>query len=308
MRAKIAAVALIALLASVPSAWAAKYGVITVDATPVLGNRDPGAQPLELLNRGQTVGASDQDYGGYYRVRTAQGTVGWIAAERLQIRDYPSAGQNAQPQRPAATASSDADFRRFAVRPFGGMSFLNMSTAYAASVPPTGGSGFTGLTLSYAFGGEFGVYLIKRLALVVRGEYLLGSSTGQDSSFNYSFYSSAIPIYGGAQFNIVDLPRFMLRISAYAGYCPSIGHVVSNVTQGTTVSFAGSGFTAMGKLDFELRLTPLFSLLIGGGYRYLNGGTFDTSSSPVGISVYYGRPIALDLGGIIAQAGIGLNF
>lgn len=290
-------------LLSATLAHAAKYGIVTVDGTSVLATTAPDAQVLEVLARGVAVGASDSPANGYYRVRTAGGRIGWVAAEALDIRDYP-----ASQARPARDSSPQEKFQRFAFRAHGGLNILSLASASAQANFPNG------YGLSYAFGGAFGFSIIPRLAVLARGEYLLNSFFGSGSTAGvfYPISTGAVSVTGGLEFAVVQTPKFLLRLGAYGGAAPYVSHsaaMIVNTVSSTPLILSGVAPTFFGKVDGAVKVGGHFQVFVEAGYRYLTLQAQSTSAATGNTAlIYNGSPVSIDFNGIMVLAGVGVTF
>jgi uncharacterized protein YgiM (DUF1202 family) len=77
------------VLAIVTSAHAARTAVVDKDNTDLLRGPQQDAQVVTELKKGQHVTASNYPTEGYYKVRTVDGTIGWVKANTLILGPMP---------------------------------------------------------------------------------------------------------------------------------------------------------------------------------------------------------------------------
>ncbi len=70
-------------------AHAARTAVVDVDKTEMLRGPQKDSQVLTVLKKGQHVTASNYPTEGYYKVRTVDGTLGWVKANTLELGPMP---------------------------------------------------------------------------------------------------------------------------------------------------------------------------------------------------------------------------
>lgn len=70
-------------------ARAARTAVIDVDKTELFRGPQSDSQVLTYLKKGQHVTASNYPTEGYYKVRTIDGTLGWVKANTLELGPMP---------------------------------------------------------------------------------------------------------------------------------------------------------------------------------------------------------------------------
>ena len=85
---------ILTLIAFPLSARAARHGKVDVDGTEVLGAPRKSANVLMKLKVGQKVMVSNYPTEGYYKVRTSNGTLGWVKADSLILGPLPDLSQN----------------------------------------------------------------------------------------------------------------------------------------------------------------------------------------------------------------------
>jgi uncharacterized protein YgiM (DUF1202 family) len=74
---------------SMAPAFAARTAVIDVDQTEMLRGPQKNSEVLQYLKKGQHVTASNYPTEGYYKVRTVDGTLGWVKANTLELGPMP---------------------------------------------------------------------------------------------------------------------------------------------------------------------------------------------------------------------------
>jgi uncharacterized protein YgiM (DUF1202 family) len=71
------------------SAHAARKATVDVDQTEMLRGPQKDAGVLMRLKKGQKITASNYPTEGYYKVRTSDGTLGWVKADSLVLGPMP---------------------------------------------------------------------------------------------------------------------------------------------------------------------------------------------------------------------------
>jgi uncharacterized protein YgiM (DUF1202 family) len=74
---------------STAPAFAARTAVVDVDQTEMLRGPQKNSEVLQTLKKGQHVTASNYPTEGYYKVRTVDGTLGWVKANTLELGPMP---------------------------------------------------------------------------------------------------------------------------------------------------------------------------------------------------------------------------
>jgi uncharacterized protein YgiM (DUF1202 family) len=70
-------------------AFAARTAVVDVDQTEMYRGPQKDSQVLQYLKKGQHVTASNYPTEGYYKIRTVDGTLGWVKANTLELGPMP---------------------------------------------------------------------------------------------------------------------------------------------------------------------------------------------------------------------------
>lgn len=73
----------------VAQAHAARTALVDVDQTAMLSGPQKDSQVLAHLKKGQHVTASNYPTEGYYKIRTVDGTLGWVKANTLELGPMP---------------------------------------------------------------------------------------------------------------------------------------------------------------------------------------------------------------------------
>jgi uncharacterized protein YgiM (DUF1202 family) len=84
-----ASVGLISGLMGSGLSHAARTAVVDVDQTDMLRGPQKSSQVLMHLKKGQRVTASNYPTEGYYKIRTVDGTLGWVKADTLELGPMP---------------------------------------------------------------------------------------------------------------------------------------------------------------------------------------------------------------------------
>lgn len=80
---------ILGMLGVLPQAHAARTAVVDVDQTELYRGPQKDSQVLTHLKKGQHVTASNYPTEGYYKVRTVDGTLGWVKANTLELGPMP---------------------------------------------------------------------------------------------------------------------------------------------------------------------------------------------------------------------------
>jgi uncharacterized protein YgiM (DUF1202 family) len=76
-------------LCLVAPAYAARTAIVDVDQTDMLRGPQKDSEVLTHLNKGQHVTASNYPTEGFYKIRTVDGTLGWVKANTLELGPMP---------------------------------------------------------------------------------------------------------------------------------------------------------------------------------------------------------------------------
>lgn len=295
-------------------AFAAQIG--RVDAAGAEVREGPGAsfRVIERVPGGSRVAASNYPTAGYFKVKTASGLLGWVAADLLIFDASPAGGQAKPAQggtRPRASRGGSARSRYVSVKLLGSGGLLGGSEVNAqldANV----------MKMGMAFGAEATAWINEWLGVVVRGEYLFNSITLTDQS-NRSFLISysAIPLQGGLQAEWGRGTSFSFGGAILGGFAPKAG-LTSTLTSGdnSVMALSTTAMAFTGKLDAAYNFGKHFSIFLEGGYRYLKskqavptemttgGDLFTDDGTTAGDFV----PVALDFSGLFGGGGLMFHF
>jgi hypothetical protein len=313
---------LISLVTAPLSAFAARNARIDADVAEVREGPGAGYNASFKLKKGSPVVVSNVPTEGYYKARTANGMIGWIAAEALIVAE-------AEPETPSPDADEpkkkeppkkkllDPDEdpftaarrkgRHVQVRGFGGMNFYNSADANALLK-------FDGLKNGYGYGGELGIRLYKDFWLVGRGERLFKALTGSDTKTNasYKFSFDSIPLTGGFQLGLFDEDGITGAMVLLGGMGTKTQLSCTDAAGNVVVLGGGNYLTGIAKLNIGFELSRVFGIFAEAGYRYLKtpavipgvdndaGTIFKSNGSFV--------PISLDMSGFMASGGVAITF
>ena len=66
-------------------AWAAQPARVEIDGAKLSEGPGKSTRTLEKLHKGQALAVSNYPTQGYYKARTAEGNVGWVPVDSLQL-------------------------------------------------------------------------------------------------------------------------------------------------------------------------------------------------------------------------------
>jgi hypothetical protein len=309
-------------------AQAARGAIVDLDALDVRQGPGPRFKSLEKLGKGDPVTASNQPIEGYYKVRTASGTIGFVPADTLVLQPTHSsdegapaaalpAPQTAAPEAvkpvksPAKSAPKPArlSYPGPRIKALGGYDFFDVGDVndhLSANV----------LRFGYGAGLELEYPVMPWLAAVARVEYLFKAVAAHDGSTNKDFEMSVSswPIVLGAQATLLTWESWSAHASLLAGLAPltRISATSTSDSEPNVTEFSALGYTGVAKLDVAYSLNATWAFFAEAGYRYLTTSAQTPSLEGAGSSIFQSGgeyvPIRINLSGPFVGLGVALAF
>ena len=299
--------------ASSSIAYAARTAVLNEPAD-LYEKPDKKSTVLDKIVKGEPVVASNIPLQGFYKIRTRNGTIGWILEDALALGPMPSPeeiqqSQEQAPQPSRRTASEDKardqpeekapKTESFRLRILGDLNFFSASGVVTNYV----------LTQAFSLGGEISMPVFKDFSVVLRMEKL-SSSTPLINAANgdtVQINVGGLPIMGGLEYNLLSGPVMTVHVAAFVGYSLQTELQASDLTNSAVVDGVSSGFTALGKVDFTLQVSSLISLFAEAGYRLLQSGQMNIPAGNSAGSIL-ASSFVLNLSGPFVGGGVGFSF
>lgn len=295
-------------------AEAARYALIDVNSAFVFEIPNPKSKILQKLPKDSIILTSNVPIGSYYKVKTSQGTIGWISAEVLIFKNQDSDIDfqkntaldqefiSSTPESPAPSQSVDSVLNRTKFRVLGGVDLFsagNILSAYRFNA-------------GYQLGGELVFPIYKNLGFLIRVEKVYKSApisilSNSDSSYLLSLGS--LPAEIGLEIGILESDRFALFLAGLGGVTLQnqalltdlISQKVSTLTDQNKAQFTG-----LVKVNLSWLIYKRISFFTEMGYRYLKSSTLQGSAGSVG--PYLVSQPSLDFSGLILDVGLSLHF
>ncbi len=264
---------------------------------------------LQKVPKGTRVAASNMPTEGFHKIRLWDGTVGWVAADGLTMKEFDRSpesegmgGVGGGAKKPKDTPLNGARYR---VSVLGGMNLFQQTLTNPQ---------ITGVKNGLGFGVEFTYLVIPRVEAAVRLEYLFKNVVVDYWSAIYRMSYSSLPVMAGGRYRLIDTQRYLLAAGAYLGIglgtkltSLAVGHSEPAVTE-----FSGLAFAGLAKVDFGVRITPALSAFVETGYRLLQTGKVAPPAVANGSEIFQsnGRvaAMALNMNGLIFGGGVSLSF
>lgn len=291
-------------------AIAAQDSTVVVDNAPIRIEPKSSAKILEYLPVGTEIRISSYPMsGGWYKVRSKSGAYGWISETYLSVF---KPKKNEEGKEDIIQGPKPERDRKWFVRGFGGFDFFrpdDLNTLFT----------FQDLNTGYYAGGELGVFISDRVALLFRSEAMVKDIVAKEnqSQLNFNLSLRSYPTMLGFDFYVTKLPAMRLSLGIYGG----IGLATSFAVEGSTLAkpnisvLQAQPFTSLARANLTRPLGRIISVFMELGYRYLRTSDLDTSITS-GVSggpqifsqsgVY--RTRAIDLSGVVLGVGLGIHF
>ena len=308
-------------------ALAARPARVDVQDAELYEGPGRGFRLIEKLPKGTGVAISNVPTEGYFKVRTSAGTVGWIAADALQITDsdgsaasgpvdgMPVAPTPRQSAPPGASESGPGGWADRQFRPGRNILRLRLLGGYGFFKPGDINDqvNTTVIRNGFHFGGEINFLLPGELALVVRVENVLHGSLGRstDTGTVFQWNLSSWPAMIGFEMNAAKESKFSSQFAVMGGLALATSFTsTSNLAAPNVTAIERYGFAGLARFTLNWHFTKTFFTQVELGYRYLS--TQKGVPSVVGNgneilkdSALNFVPVAIDLSGPVGSVGVG---
>jgi hypothetical protein len=313
----------VALLLLAGVAHAYKLGTIRGGAE-ILQSPDGGSSVLENLSSGARVYTSDRPSRGYYKVKSAKGTLGWV---REDLLDFDGAAPAAPTPPPAASSDDDTGSRRRSrgatkreeatrtrssgrMAPYGFRLVGNLNLFKLADL--NAHLGIDALGNGVGIGGEFLYPVGTRTWAVLRVEKIskLVQYEVQSSSWTYDLAIASMPIQVGLEYALAAEKTYQITASGLVGLGMGTKYTStsSSQTAPNITEFTGSPLTFMIRLGWDYKLSSSFAVGAEAGYRILKLAEAVPTTAGNGVELYGGAqtPWAVNLSGPVG--GLAITF
>jgi hypothetical protein len=301
-------------------ALAARAGTVDEDQAELYEGPGKKYKVLEKVSKGTSIAASNFPTEGFYKVKTASGSTGWMSADALVLGppppddsgNVPTAAPTDQPGMPVGAPPSFRTAKakkRVRLRALFGGDFFSVTDVNTLL-------GFDGLKYGYSYGGEVHFIFTNDLALVVRVERILKSVVGVDSNTLKSFQLNlgSTPAMIGLSLTLTSEGKLSTHFAVLGGLgiqteldAIDLSDPGPNVT-----SMAAHAFTGLVKLDANYALTKAISVFGEGGYRVLQTIPIEPGTPVNGSQIFQQNgayvPVTLNLSGPVLGVGLEYTF
>lgn len=293
---------------------AARYAVVDVNSAFVFETPHPKSKILQELPKDSMISTSNFPIGSYYKVRTSEGTIGWVSAEVLIFKNSEiekDFDQNTSLDHELNTSTQESDFssrkadsvvHRAKLRVLGGMNLFS-SRDILSSFPFQGG---------YQIGGEFVFPLYKALSLLTRIEKVYKSaplSIHSNLDSTHLLTLGSLPAEMGLEIGVVESDRLTFFLAGLGGVALQNQVLVTNLLSQKVNVLTDQGkmnFTGILKANLSCLIYQRMSFFTEMGYRYLKSSTLQGSAGD--IAPYVASQPHLDFTGLILDVGVSVHF
>ncbi len=295
-------------------ARAARPATIDLDVVEVREGPSEKYKILFTLQKGVALAAANVPIEGYYKVRAADGRIGWVPADTLVFVD-PNVPQapgrpDVMGDQPPIKKLEDTSKRRkwFGLRLIGGYSIFAPAELNALLAQTILENGFNA-------GLEIGVLFSERFSAWIRAERLfqLAYAVPESGGNAYQWDLSSWPVMAGVEFKIWSNRHFLVNLGVLggAGFATNFSSTALASAAPNTTTYFGTAFGGLARAGFSW--TPAHWFLIGleGGYRFLR--TLPASPAVLGeggeiLQVNGQYPsVAIDMSGPFFELVLGLQ-
>lgn len=331
-----ALMALAFILAFTVPAQAARVATVEGDKVDMRDGPNETAQPVETLDHGLQIAASNVPIQGFYKVRGPDGKIGFVAEDQLSFAaSAPGSGTNGKPKDAPSGKDADAELDDdllsakstekseyleprlpgqfqpvITVRGMGGLALFDAADLNSLLQTNNFKNG-------YYFGGEILFTLARKLSLVGRVEKIAksfsGIETGTKTLFEFDLASQ--PLQLGLEYRFDPSPKVFWSFSALGGLALNTSLSAIYLVDGTNTLLTEHAWTALAKTTLGLKLfSGRLTVFAEAGYRLLKTSaltpTIKGTDSQIFTEPKAGTyvPVQIDMGGLMGGLGIGLAF
>ncbi len=279
---------------------------------------DPSAEStvLETLQFDAALAVSNVATEGFFKVRTADGKVGWISSTVLKLEG--EAPEMTEGEGRSTPSTPQGDSR---VPGVSSKVMANLVGGAYFGVPPDVNLlfGLSGVRTHLQAGAEFEWRFSKHFGLLFRGEWqgLNSVITDSETGANFTLVSTAIPLELGVNTAIISTRQFELGLGVLGGVSPVTWVSTEDLpnSTGENATFASAvGFSGLVRLNAAFRIVSRFSILIEGGWRMILTGQTVPAVEGSGVDLWKNPdtgdliPLALSQSGPFVSGGLRIAF
>ncbi len=281
------------------SVFAARKAAVNSE-TDVFEKSNPNSQVIDTLSEGSSIKTSNFPRNGFYKVRTPGGKIGWVMEDALDFQSAPTKQERTKKR----------EYKQMRIQGFGGMDFFTASEINNLFAINALKNGFYG-------GGEISYYILKDLALVLRGEKIFKFINMEDPSTGllFALEISSMPFSGGIAYNLSqsDEMRIEFFLLGGVGVNTKAKSVANDYPAPNVTEINTSAIAITSKFELSWNLSKSFSFFVEGGYRYLSTAKITPTTEGYGFEIFTDSsgnypPTAVSLSGPFAGLGISVYF
>ena len=302
------------------AAQAAQLLKVEVDRAKIFETPARSAPVVSELPIDMPLAASNLSIQGFYKVRTADGRLGFIevsnvgplsqeeAVSELYLPPDPGHAEEILKLAPDVPASQKK-IQIFFLGGYGMFAAKELSDATLHS----------GVTGGMHFGAEFNSRVSSGISLGLRLEFIRSSSSvlNEAGTSEYLWDFSSFPVQAGIALNFWVSRSVVIRADAFGGMgfttqLTSSPGTSSDADNQTVYSAMAPTFS--GQLGLQYWVQPGFCLFLNGGYRYLRSAELDSPlvEGTTGTDIFKSGgnyvPFPINLSGVTFQTGLGIAF
>jgi hypothetical protein len=291
----------------------------------------PSAETLESLPEGTALEVSNVPSQGFYRVRTSEGNLGWVAAQSILVGqeipppedEIPPVAQVETkisvepPVAPPAETRTETIFvdqadgnKRSEMRPkgkiwisgFWGIQHIHLSDLSSLLANPL-----------YSWEQHYGVQvdfpMTERLYWSFRAENMTGSVSAGSEVFS----ASSFPISSGISYRLIEDRFFQMRLTALLGigFSTRFDATATQLAAPNLTELSAAAFEQIIKLDQYFNVGKWTAFYFEMGYRNIASPstgptTLGNGSASFQVNGQY-KPVSINLSGPMASMGIALR-
>lgn len=301
-------------------AQAAQLLKVEVDRAKIFETPARGSPVVSELPIDMPLAASNLSIQGFYKVRTADGRLGFIevsnvgplsqeeAVSELYLPPDPAHAEEILKLAPDVPASQKK-IQIFFLGGYGMFAAQELSDVTLHS----------GVSGGMHFGAELNSRVSSGLSLGLRIEFIRSSASVLDAAgtSEYLWDFSSFPVQAGLALNFWLSRSVVLRADAFGGMgfttqLTSSPGTSSDADNQTVYSAMAPTFS--GQLGLQYWVQPGFCLFLNGGYRYLKSAELESPlvEGTTGTDIFKSAgsyvPFPINLSGVTFQAGLGIAF
>ena len=277
---------------------------VDVDESPVFDSPPVARRTIGAVRRGERIAVSNVPTRGFYKVRTQDGTIGWVSARDLVIQKQTSGGSTRPTAERAfnnpfdgggeeidpnlddptvAPRSNAPAWRQWNLSLLGGMSFFHLAEI-------SNQLGVEGLRNGLTFQLSTRYRLTSKWALGLYGTYVSKGLTAVNDlgQSTYVFSVTGFPVELAGEYWILDRPNVTIRASV-AGGLGLLTQFSSTAVQWSApnvTTYSGMPITAVVRVAIGWRVSGQLHLELEAGYRLLNTGVATPVQTGNGSSIF----------------------